>query len=138
VTFFLVPILTRGTQEFVPKAPWALGSSRYLYIPVMFLLIGLLAAVDRSAPNGRRLRLPEVVAAVAALAVFGANYREPHRTSGQHRWGPRVAEAKVACATNRRVGGVTVYTSRVNGLTAAIPGEPKLNWRVAVPCSKLH
>jgi hypothetical protein len=103
---------------------------------VLFLLTGLLAAVDRR-DRDARVRIPELAVALAVLVVFGANYRAPHRISGDNRWKTRVAEAKLACATDRRVGGVTVYGSKVHGLTAAIPGYPPLNWRIAIPCSKL-
>jgi hypothetical protein len=137
LTFFLIAVLSRGTSELVPHDPWLLASSRYAYLPVLFLLTGLVALVDRAAPTAR-VRVAEVAVAVAVLAVFGANYRAPHRTSGDHRWKFRVAEAKLACAGDRRVGGVTVYTSRLNGRTAALPGFPPRNWRVPVPCSRLR
>jgi hypothetical protein len=137
IGFFLISVLTRGTRVLVPHSPWALASTRYFYLPVMFLLTGLLAAVDRSAPGGRRLPLRELAAAALVLAAMGANYRAPHRTSGQLAWKPPLAEARSACAGGRPVGAITMYGSGAR-LTAVVPIDPPTHWSVPIACTKLR
>jgi hypothetical protein len=137
VGFFLISVLSRGTRVLVPHSPWALASTRYFYLPVMFLLTGLLAAVDRAAPGGRRLPLREVAVAALVLAVMAANFREPHRTSGQLRWKPPLAQARTACAARKPVGQITMYGSGA-GLTAVVPIDPPTQWSVPIACTKLR
>jgi hypothetical protein len=137
VGFFGLAMLTRGSRSLVPNAPWVLGSTRYIYLPVMFLLTAMLAAVDRRAPQGRRLRARELLVAGLAVATMATGYAAPHRSS-EHpmRWKPALAQARSACASARAVGVVTVY-GRGPGLTAVVPVTPP-HWSVPIPCSRLH
>jgi hypothetical protein len=95
ILFFMIPALSRGTHVFLPDEPWLGTSSRYVYLPIMFLLTAFLAAFDRDGP---RLRRREVVVAVLVLAVVAVNYRTPHRGEGGVRWKTELAKAKRACA----------------------------------------
>jgi hypothetical protein len=121
VVFFLLPALRRGTEIFIPDEPWLGASSRYVYLPIMFLLTAFLAAFDREG-SGRRWR--EVVVAVLVLAVVAVNYRAPHRTEGGPRWKPELAEGERSCAGKR-------------------PDEPAViqiipqNWHVDIDCGRL-
>jgi hypothetical protein len=116
--------------------PWALGASRYVYLPVMFLLTGLLAALDRPRGGARRPRLRELLAATLVLATIVAGYGAPHRSAGQPRWKPALAQARAACAARRPLGPITLY-GRGRALTAVVPIDPPTIWYVPVPCSKL-
>ncbi len=135
VAFFLIPVVNRGTDLLVPDVPWALGASRYMYLPVMFLLTGLIAAVDFPAARGR-LRALELAVAVAVVAVIVVNYRAPHRTSGEPRWGPAVEQARDACAARAPVGSIKLIGEAPN-LTAIIPTHRLGHWYVPIACSKL-
>jgi hypothetical protein len=138
VGFFLIPVVSRGTRSFFPRRPWELASTRYIYLPVLFLLTGLLAAVDRRNPGGGwRLRALEVGVAVLVLATMVVSYRAPHRTAGQPRWKPMLAQARLACAAGRTRGPITVY-GRGSRLTAVVPVDPPVGWYVPVTCSRLH
>ncbi|MEA2353835.1 MAG: hypothetical protein QOJ14_2249, partial [Thermoleophilaceae bacterium] len=72
VGFFAVAGFARGTSIWDSDRPWVLLGTRYVYLPVLFLLTALLAAVDRDAPGRWRPRALELVAAglaVASMAV---------------------------------------------------------------------
>jgi hypothetical protein len=111
---------------FAPDEPWVVGASRYVYLPVMFLLTGLLAAVDRDAAEARRPPWRELAVALAVLAVVAVNYRAPSRTQDGPRWGPAVRQARADCRT------------RPPGATAVIPIIQPEIWYVAVSCSQLR
>lgn len=98
LAFFMIPMLTRGTDVLLPHSPWLGASSRYMYLPVIFLLTAFLAAFDRDGP---RLRWREVVVAVLVLAVVAVNYRTPHRTEGDPQWSTGLEEAERECAGKR-------------------------------------
>lgn len=121
VVFFLIPPLRRGTTDFFPDVPWMTMASRYVYLPIMFLLTAFLAAADR---DGARRRWREVVVAVLVLAVVAVNYRTPHRTEGGSRWGPELAKAERACAGKRPDEPVAIQI---------FPRE----WHVHVKCERL-
>jgi hypothetical protein len=130
-------VLGRGTRSLFPSHPWLLASTRYIYLPVMFLLTGLLAAVDRREPGGRRFPVREVAVGAFVLATIVVGFRAPHRTSGYPRWKPAVAQARTACATRRAFGLITLYDSGA-GLTAVVPVDPPKGWYVPVKCKMLH
>jgi hypothetical protein len=128
VVFFLVAVLTRGTEILVPDAPWALGASRYIILPVMFLLTALLVAVDRPHPGARRIPVREVAAALTVLAVIAVNYATPHRTAGGPRWKPTLEQARAHCAS------MPAGSSR----KVTVPINPPVNWYVPIECAELH
>ena len=121
VVFFAIPVATRGTSVFFPNEPWLAASSRYVYLPILFLLTALLVAADR---DGSRLRWREVVVAVLVLAVVAVNYRAPNRTEGGPRWKPELAKAKRECAGKRPDESAVIQI---------IPTD----WVVEVDCGRL-
>jgi hypothetical protein len=121
VTFFLIPAFSRGTEDFYPGAPWLGSSSRYVYLPVMFLLTAFLAAFDR---DGADRRVREVVVAVLVLAVVVVNYRAPNRTEDGARWKTELSKAERAC-----VGKPPDEAAQIQ----IIPH----NWQVEIACGKL-
>jgi hypothetical protein len=136
VAFFLISALSRGTLSFFPSKPWLLGSTRYIYLPVLFLMAGLIVAVDRASPGGRRFPARELAVGGLVLATIVAGYRAPHRTAGGPRWKPALAQARSACAAGRPLGIITLY-GRGPTLTAVVPIDPPKGWYVPVPCEKL-
>ncbi|MEA2369322.1 MAG: hypothetical protein QOH38_2040 [Thermoleophilaceae bacterium] len=135
VGFFAVAGFARGTSIWDSDRPWVLLGTRYVYLPVLFLLTALLAAVDRDAPGRWRPRALELVAAGLAVASMAVGYAAPHRSSGELRWRPVVAKARRACATGRPVPPVTLR--RAGGGTAFLPIDPRPVWAVEVGCAKL-
>lgn len=120
VAFFVIPPLRRGTTDFFPAEPWLAMSSRYVYLPVLFLLTAFLAAFDRDGP---RFRWREAVVAVLVLTVVAANYRTPHRTEGGLRWSTELIKAEQWCAGKRP------------DVPAAIPIYPH-DWHVHIECGR--
>ena len=136
LTFFLIPAITRGTRFLSHKAPWGLTGTRYVYLPVLFLLTGLLAAVDRRRPGDRRPRARELLAAAAVLATLAVGYAAPHRSSGELRWKPVLARARAACATGRQTPPIKLYR-QAHGLGALLPIDPA-RWSIQIDCSNLR
>ena len=136
LTFFLIPVINRGTELLVPDVPWALGASRYMYLPVMFLVTGLVAAADRAERGDGRPRLRELALVLLVVVPIALDYRAPHRTEGEPRWGPAVAEAEEACRVGRPVGSVTL-TGDAGDRTAIIPTHRLGHWYVPIDCSDL-
>jgi hypothetical protein len=136
VSCFLISVLGRGTLSLFPSKPWLLASTRYIYLPVLFLMTALIAAVDRSSPGDRRFPARELAVAGLVLVTMVMSYRAPHRTEGGPRWKPTLAQARSACAAGRPLGIVTLYGSGPK-LTAVVPIDPPEGWYVPVPCSML-
>ncbi len=121
LTFFMIPALTRGSSVFVPDQPWLSASSRYVYLPVMFLLTALLALFDRDGPQ---LRWREAVVAVLVLTAVAVNYRTPHRTEGGAHWKTELAKAERDCSGKRPDESVVIQI---------VPHD----WVVEVDCGRL-
>lgn len=138
IVFFLIPVITRGTDLLVPDIPWALGASRYMYLPIMFLLTAVVAVADRpgSSTPARRLHVRELALSVAVVAAMVANYGAEHRTTGGPRWGPAVGDAKDACRAGHPVGSVRLHRQGAS-VTAIIPTHPLGHWSVTIECSRL-
>jgi hypothetical protein len=137
LVFFLLAVVARGTELLVPDIPWALGASRYMYLPVMFILTGLIAAADRPGAErtGRRL-VAELVVVALVVGGIAVNYRIEHRTSGEPRWGPAVDQARAACAARRPAGTVTLIREESRP-TAVIPTHRLGHWNVQIACSDI-
>jgi hypothetical protein len=134
VGFFVLSALTRGTWFLSDTRPWGLTGTRYVYLPVLFLLAGLLAAVDRSA-RGEHMRAREVIVAAAVLASLAAGYAAPHRSSGGLRWKPVLAKARIACAADRKIPPIQVSGPSFNR-GALMPIDPGA-WGIRIGCSRL-
>jgi hypothetical protein len=136
VAYFTISVVGRGTLVLYPSKPWLLASTRYIYLPVVFLLTALFAVVDRREPGGRRFPVREVAVGALVLATIVASYRAPHRSAGSPRWRPALDQARRACAVRRPLAGITLYGSGPK-LTAVVPIATPDEWYVPVNCSKL-
>jgi hypothetical protein len=142
VAYFLIPVVSRGTDLLVPDIPWALGASRYMYLPVMFLLTALVAALDRGDPERaerarRRSPVREIALALLVLTTVALDLRAPHRTEGDPRWGPVVEQARRACEADRPAGRVTL-TGAPGDRTAILPTHRLGHWYVPIECGRLN
>ncbi|MFL5780206.1 MAG: hypothetical protein ACJ760_02730 [Thermoleophilaceae bacterium] len=135
VTYYLVPIYSRGTIGLFISHPWLLASTRYIYLPVLFLLTALGFAADRRSPDRRRPGVRELAFAVLLLGTMATSYAAPNRTEGSPSWRLQVGQAKVACREKRDVGWVTLYIH--NGLIAVLTTSPPEHWRTFVSCDRL-
>ncbi len=120
LVFFMIPMLTRGSEVLLPAGPWLGASSRYVYLPVIFLLTAFLAAFDRDGP---RLRWREVVVAVLVLAAVALNYRTTHRMDGEQRWTTELEKAERECAGKRPDEPAGIQTGK--------------DWHVEIDCGRL-
>jgi hypothetical protein len=136
VVIFTTAALIRGTEQFLPDDPWLGFASRYVYPAVLFLLTGLLAAVDR-AEAAPRLGTPrEWAAAVALLAVIAVNLPVDHHAVRGPRWGPQLEAARERCdrPARERPREVVIPTAPYTP-----PGTERgpFTWELRVSCDAL-
>lgn len=135
LTYFLIPLFNRGTISLYPSHPWLLASTRYIYLPVLFLLTALAFAADRSGPDRRRPTVREVAFAALLIGTMATSYAAPHRTEGSPSWRASVRAARVACRQKRENALVTLYVN--HGLNAVLTISPPEHWRAVIGCSRL-
>jgi hypothetical protein len=137
VVMFCLPVLIRGTENLYPPMPWLGLGSRYVYLPVMLLLTGLLAAVDRPrfSPE-RRPRAREALAAALVLAVIALNLPVEHHAVGGPRWSAGLDAARAQC---RALPPEPQRTVIVPIAPATRPGQPRgpFTWEVPLRCAGL-
>jgi hypothetical protein len=136
LAFFAVAVFGRGTDVWLPEIPWELGASRYTYLPVLFLVTGLFAAVDSEPGRRWRPRALEVAAALLVVATMVSCYRLPHRTEGHIGWDRALALARASCADGRARSPVVLDTERGVRI-ARVPISGGYGWHVPVRCSRL-
>jgi len=103
VLFLAVPLMLRGTANFLTRPQATLNGSRYALLPVLFLAAGLLGAAARLAPTLLdRAGQPRVVPAVVGLltvTVVAYNYADVNvRTAGPS-WHAELSHAVRTCAS---------------------------------------
>jgi hypothetical protein len=135
LAYYLIPLFNRGTISLYPSHPWLLASTRYIYLPVLFLLTALAFAADRGTRERRRPAIPEIAFVLLLFGTMATSYAAPHRTEGSPSWRTSVAQARVACKRQQNYGLVTVYYNR--GLIAVLPISPPEHWRALIGCSRL-
>src|SRR5205085_36585 len=77
-----------------------------------------------------------VVAVAVVLATIVVGYAAPHRSSGERRWKPVLAQARLACARQRDIKPIKLYRD-AQGLAAVLPIDPG-RWSMPIDCSKLR
>ncbi|HKP89921.1 MAG TPA: hypothetical protein VJT75_08090 [Thermoleophilaceae bacterium] len=136
VAFFLIPAFSRGTIHFFPTRPWLLASTRYIYLPVLFLLTALALAADRATRGPTRPRLPEIAFALLLVGTMATSYAAPHRTEGTPSWRATVKAGRIACRQNHENPLAELYYNR--GLIAVLPIAPTPgSWRAVISCARL-
>jgi hypothetical protein len=153
VVFLVVPLMLRGTENFLTRPMSTLNGSRYALLPVLFLAVGLLAAAARLAPchlDGqlRPSVLPTAVT-MLTLTVVAYNYADVSVRTGGPSWRHELTAATRACARTGDHPGETGRLSAENsGGTPAGPADvivpispslPKdIPFAVLVSCSTLR
>jgi hypothetical protein len=90
---FCVPVQLRGTEPLET----GLSGSRYVFLPVMFLLTALAVGLDRYLAGARGGRTVVLVVATWLSTVLLVNYTVAHASRGGPRWRPELDRARVTC-----------------------------------------
>jgi hypothetical protein len=135
LAYYLLPLLSRGTISLFPSHPWLLASSRYIYLPVLFLLTALAFAADRRGPERRRPTVPEIAFAVLLVGTMATSYAAPHRTEGSASWRATVRAGRIACRENQENPLAELYYD--HGLIAVLPISPPAHTRAVISCARL-
>ena len=104
VVFFLVPLVLRGSLFVWPVGHGRLSASRYFLLPVLFLFVAFLLAVDvllsARASRGRTAALVGIGVWLALSAI--ANYSLPNGRSAGPDWRSSLRAAKQRCVDEDR------------------------------------
>ncbi len=99
VIYLAVPLMLRGTENFLDRAEFNLNGSRYILLPVLFLLTALLVIVDRIQPRlsfDGRFNLQLAVTVFLGFLVL-TNYSISAVRSGGPNWDTTIVAARKLC-----------------------------------------
>ena len=149
VTYLAVPLMLRGTENFLDRAEFNLNGSRYILLPVLFLLTALLVVVDRIQGRlsfGGRLNVQRAVTVFLGFLVL-TNYSISAVRSAGPRWKTTVAAARDLCRTSdgvapgeRRplIGSIPARRREVGEVRIPVaPNIPEHPFAVVVDCDRL-
>ena len=157
VAFLTIPLLIRGTAIFLDQDRVTLQGSRYMLVPALLLLAGVLAAVfgqppasrarERPGSTGRARRAARVAAVTVVGAVLVLNFRMASVRSSGPEWRDGVAAARARCLARGGdpPGSVTsapnLWATAVGPGQVAIPGAHGQgvvsSWNVIVSCDRM-
>ncbi len=148
--FLAVPLTLRGTEDYLDGAGFVLNGSRYMVLPIWFLIVATLVVLDRPRQvrgemNWRRVQCAFVLY-VAALAVV--NFSDTSvRTAGPG-WHGQLDVAREQCARGQHVDpanpGVQgevlarVDQYRPDVLVPIAPNVEPHPWVVPITCARLR
>lgn len=99
--FLGVPLMLRGTENFLTRPGATLNGSRYALLPVLFLATGLLSAAARLAPRltdtGGRARTAPSIVLLLTLSIVGYNYADFNVRGPGPSWRAELARAAATC-----------------------------------------
>ena len=150
VLYLAVPLMLRGTENFLDRGDFTLNGSRYTLLPVLFLLTALLVIADRAQERmarAGRLNLQLGVTVFVGFLVLTNYSIFSVRTDGPN-WDRTVATARKLCLSRDGVGpgertplaGSIPSRTREVG-EARIPVAPNIAERpfaVVVECDRLR
>ena len=127
--FLGVTLMLRGTAHFLDRENFTLNGSRYTLVPILFLVVAVLFAVERP---GRRVpatswRTLQVVVVLYVSALVVVNYSNTSVRTNAPSWKARLAVARRDCATGAAPGGV---------VRIALGPEPDL-FAVGATCERI-
>jgi len=127
-----VPLMLRGTENFLLREGFSLNGSRYTVLPILLLITAMIAIVDRLGPRLRRKRWRTLQLGVTALVAFLVltSYSVFAVRSAGPKWSAELAEAKTRCRETR---GVAPRERRP--LRGALPGERRSVGEARIPIS---
>jgi hypothetical protein len=155
VAWLAIPLLLRGTSTFLDRGSSDLPGSRYMFVPVLLLIVGLAARFDApdrdraaapaSDPRGRArdLRIP-VTVALGVIALV--SWSIPSQREKGPVWSDALQAAKQRCAaTGNHPDEVGRSAEAPWGLPAGpgdvlvpvAPGGPRPAWSVVASCRHL-
>ncbi len=104
VGYLTVPLMLRGTENFLDRGDFSLNGSRYVLLPILFLTIAVLLTLDRRDPrlSSRAWRNVQIGFSALTAALVLTNFSIFTVRSGGPAWKESVASARERCAT---VGG---------------------------------
>lgn len=130
VAYLWIPLMLRGTENFLSRELFNLNGSRYALLPILFLTVAVLAILEDvrafSAPARRNLQIAFTVGTAALMLTNFSIFTT--RTVGP-RWTDGVETARRTCATT---GGQRPGAPPKPG---PIPGEPLPEGDVRIPIS---
>lgn len=102
--YLAVPLMLRGTENFLDRGDFNLNGSRYLLLPILFVTVAVLLILDRRDPrlSPRAWRNTQIGFSALALALVLTNFSIYTTRSAGPKWKASVAGARERCAT---VGG---------------------------------
>jgi hypothetical protein len=143
--YLAIPLLIRGTSIFLNRQRVTLEGSRYMLVPALLLLAGVLIAVFDPAARPRRV-LP-VALTVLLGTVLALSFRMDSIRSGGPDWpdGVRAAQQRCLHSGGDEPGSGTSarnpWATTVGPGQVVIPGAPGFrgvsSWNVVVNCSRL-
>jgi len=150
--FLAVPLMLRGTQNFLSRDNFNLNGSRYTVLPVLFLAVAFLLVLDRpdarlGASTWRRARCTFVLITAALVVTNYASFAV--RTRGPS-WRSNLAAARRDCAAGaggagardlRGLGPELVARAPRLGAEVAIRIAPNLQpppWAVLATCERIR
>lgn len=131
VVTLCVPLMLRGTENFLDRDIYTLNGSRYTVLPIMFLLGALIAVFDSPEPRLSDAAWQRVQIGAAALlaALVLTSFSVPTVRSPGPRWKAQLEWAKQECA-NRDAGK---EPDRMWSLPSAPGQEPTTSDLVRIP-----
>jgi hypothetical protein len=152
VLFLSVPLMLRGTAEFLNRENFNLNGSRYTVVPILFLVVAVLLVLEKADTPLREatwigLRRLFLVVTFTLVVVNYSNFAV--RTAGPE-WRANLAAARSACASGGPtpielrldgLGGEAVERARENRSQVAIRIAPNIEpppWAVLTTCRRLR
>jgi hypothetical protein len=146
--FLAVPLMIRGTSIYLDRAHFTLNGSRYMLVPALMLVSGLLIALFRVREHPARWTLAgRVLATLLVVVVLTANFRLQSSRSAGPEWASGLAAAEARCRDHggdqpgSRASAKNTWATVVRPGQVAIPTAPgtatRSQWNVVVDCSRL-
>lgn len=152
VAFLVVPVMLRGTANFLSRPGTTLNGSRYALLPVLFLAAGLLAAAARLGPrlvhaDGRPALVPGLLC-ILTVTVVAVNLGDVNVRSAGPSWSKELVNAAGVCVRTgdtpreRASSADNPYGTRALPGDVVVPVAPSLPsempFSVVVDCRQLR
>ena len=150
VLFLVVPLMLRGTEQFLNGRGFTLNGSRYMVVPIWFLLLAVLLVLDRppSATSPSAWRMLQQAFVLYSLVLVVVNFSDfAVRTAGPS-WRQQLAAARERCARGERdplnppgLGGEMVSRARKYHTDVFVLIAPNIEphtFAVPITCRRLR
>ncbi len=98
--FLAVPLTLRGTEHLLDREGFSLNGSRYMVVPILFLVVVFLLVLDRRDPRvaGTSWRDIQGAFVIYTVTIVLLNYSNPSVRTQAPSWQATLAAARRACA----------------------------------------